>query len=158
MCRYQLPMVTSKQNITWPNRCIIKTIKSEIRISKYEMVRLAVRQAHGHELRRMAHHPERTCREPQGRTSRRTISKLEYQMTKTFRELIQYLQDIDMFWILDLCHSYLFRISYFELRISRKLNKQIKSILSTCYLFKWLSPVFPRLSTGFSVDGGRWEC
>ena len=95
---------TSKQNVTWPNRCIFKTTKSEIRISKYE-----------------------------------TISKFEYQMTKIFRELIQNLQDIDMFWILDLCHSYLFRISYFELRISRKLNKQINSILSTCYLFKWLS-------------------
>ncbi len=69
-----------------------------------------------------------------------TISKFENQMTKTFRELIQYLQDFCMFWIWDLCHSYLFRISYFELRIFRKLNKQISSIRSTRYLFKWLSP------------------
>ena len=42
----------------------------------------------------------------------------------------------------------------FELRIFRKFNKQINSIHTTCYLFKWLSPgigvhsfrvAFPRL-------------
>ena len=44
------------------NRCIFKTTKSEIRISKYE-----------------------------------TILKFEYQMTKTLRELIQYLQGLGMF-------------------------------------------------------------
>ena len=63
-----------------------------------------------------------------------------YVMTKTFLLLIQYLQEIDTFWIWDLCHSYLFRISDFELRIFRKSNKQINSIHSACYLFKWLIP------------------
>ncbi len=48
--------------------------KSEYRNPKSEMVRLAVRQAHGHEQRRMAHHPER---------SRRTISKFECSKFKT---------------------------------------------------------------------------
>ena len=61
-------------------------------------------------------------------------------MTKTFRELIQYLQDFGMFWIWYLCHSYLFRISDFELRIFGKLNKQISFIHSTCYRFKWFIP------------------
>ncbi len=35
------------------------------------MIRQAVRQAHSPEQSRRTHHPEPTCREPQGRTSRR---------------------------------------------------------------------------------------
>ena len=54
------------------------------------MVRPAVRQAHGHEDRRMAHHPEQ---------SRRTILKFEFS------------NYLNKFWILGIWYSDLFRIS-----------------------------------------------
>ncbi len=54
-----------------------------------------------------------------------TISKSEYQMIKTFSALIHYLHDLDMFWILNFGHSYLFRISCLGFRIYKKLIKQI---------------------------------
>ena len=81
-----------------------------------------------------------------------TISKLEYQMTKTFRVLIQYLQGFDMFRILDFCHSYLFRISCFEFRISGKIIWPKYNAYSTSYRFKWLSPEgTPEQATVFDV-------
>ena len=48
------------------------------------MVRQAVRQAHGPEQSRRTHHPEPSCREPQGRTRRRVNSKFQYSIFKTF--------------------------------------------------------------------------
>jgi hypothetical protein len=42
------------------------SLNLETRSTKSEMVRQAVRQAHGHEQGRMAHHPQRACREPLG--------------------------------------------------------------------------------------------
>jgi hypothetical protein len=59
------------------------------------MVRPAVRQAHGHEQRRMAHHPEQ---------SRRTISKFEFS---------NYLKKV-----LDIGHLEFGFVSSFDIRIS----------------------------------------
>jgi hypothetical protein len=54
-----------KQSIEVHKSCVLRTYKFEARNPKLEMVRPAVRHAHGHEQRRMAHHPE---------PSRRTMS------------------------------------------------------------------------------------
>jgi hypothetical protein len=55
---------------------MMKLFKSQITKLKSQMVRQAVRQAHGPEQSRKTHHPEPTCREPQGRTSRRGIQNV----------------------------------------------------------------------------------
>ena len=57
--------------------------KLQITSTKLQMVRQAVRQAHGPEQSRRTHHPEPTCREPHGRTSRRVNLKFQYPITET---------------------------------------------------------------------------